>query len=636
MCHYALPMGLTLLLLALSGASEPTCSERGYTLCNDVCCGRNSTTGEAACCLEASAVCCNKPSLAEQGNRFFCCPQTLPICDFDAGTCRASEATLLDGNQEEEQLHDIYRAMTRKPREEYRGRSTADSSLVLNAHLERNVMRHGYLADRKLRSCTDFSLRKLHELQRRLMQLRSPLFNEHYAAVHDNRYIVYAMADELEAVWHEDLQMVSDHPHLEAVLRNSQCYEVVMSYVHHLQHTQQKAFLANVPAMPFLPVNDHVPDLNLSTGSNSVLEHVRQRVIQQVGCGACHISNRSVLSINATHCPATEATLCMELGRLHCTNSTGDNMAQCCAGLICQNVYIPASEMAFSMSTTRCAVDPELKEVLESRRNVSILNRNPENVAGMRERVRATLPPVLPSSWRANGTYYNITGPYPQKPAGYVNFLYQEFGIGNQSSMRVDFGPVCPFKQLWKTGLSSNYVPCSVIYRNNTVSYVYHGIRSCIYCSEDAISPWHRDFICRAGSDLSSNISIAVSGNRTISVDLWRFEWWTTVFLVLRNYRNWYFQTGTNIPVRVSEDLDTGYTDFDYFQPVPSPGVSDSEIMAGVPDVNVSYIAGLHATRPCPGEDERNFVKPGDVPECTFVQAIPPRRTWPQRDWPPL
>lgn len=635
-------LGVVLLLLELAHVNcelELSCAERGYTLCDDVCCGRNSSSGEAACCLEANATCCNKPSLAEQSNRFFCCPPSRPVCDFEAATCRVNKS-LKPADPGRKPL-DIFRALTKKPRFEYRGRGVQGSSSILNIHLKRNIGSHGYLYSRKLMPCSQFQLEELHNIQQVILKHSSRSLNAVYQLSSDNRRLLHDDTAGYEEVWRQDIEVINRTDFLQSVLRDGQCYEVVMSYIHHLWHDDQKLVLDKVEALPLLPDNQYQLHPFDDQSSSADVVYVQGRYIQQVGCGACHVDKSSELDYNATHCYVEKASQCMQLGRLHCTLPSAPGNLECCPGLICAEVFIPASEVSFAMNSTRCVVDEQLTDAFDEYERSGTVGhfltrstRESSNHSAVQKTRELSRLPALPASWWANGTYFNLTSSYPDQPAGQVRILYQEVGVENYSSIRVDFQPVCPFKQLWKKGIDANYGPCSVIYRNNTVTYAYHGQHSCVYCEEDAVPPWHRDFLCAGGSECSSKYISLLAKNKTILTDFCQFEWWWTTFLVLRNYRNWYFHPNTSIPVRIAEDLDTGYTDIDYFQPVAFPGIDDSEIMSGIDQYNVSHVAGLHGTSPCPGPDERLSTKTGDVPECIFVQAIPLRRTWPQREWP--
>ena len=176
--------------------------------------------------------------------------------------------------------------------------------------------------------------------------------------------------------------------------------------------------------------------------------------------------------------------------------------------------------------------------------------------------------------------------------------------------------------------------------RPNTVSYAYHkeGVR-CTYCQEEGANPWNKDNMC-PGSVLTPNVTINFNNTKNMTVDLWRYEWWSKNGLMARNLRNWYFAPGSNIPLRVAEDLDTGHTDFHSFEEVASPGVSDKEMMDGIVDLKEYHVNGIDwKGQPdltgCPGPDQFKALKPGELPECSTGFAINARKTWPQTSWKP-
>jgi len=195
----------------------------------------------------------------------------------------------------------------------------------------------------------------------------------------------------------------------------------------------------------------------------------------------------------------------------------------------------------------------------------------------------------------------------------------------------VDFGPVCPFYQLNKKGVEANVDgPCTVLYRNNTVTYAYqkHAVR-CTYCKEDGTSPWSKDNFCPA-SVLTPNATILHNGTATLTTDLWTYEWYQNSFITLRNYRNWYMKPGTNIPLRVAEDLGTGFTDFTSYEEVPFPGVPDSELMAGMEDMEEYHIHGIRGEQKgCRGRDQRCDGIPVEEWECTSEAGVNTRKSWP-------
>eukprot|EP00117_Sycon_ciliatum_P021056 scpid91176/ scgid18578/ len=339
------------------GRAALSCEQRGYTLCADACCGVNTTSGEALCCLETlGATCCNRPSLGGQGNRFFCCPASMPVCDFDAATCRISQearqsqaraAAAANGGDE---LEDLFRAYRAKPRRQYQGHSFSSSSNVLNKHLYQNIASHGLSADRILKPCSEFSAEDLYTLQTKILALRAFHLETHYQQKEDRRRLRCSSLDDFHQHWKTIRDMVTEFPNSSKVVLSGFCHEAVMWYIHHLHRQQQKKILEMSVSIPFLPEtrffqpdNTDAAPPDLSDLPEQSLEHVRRVYVHQIGCGACHIANVSVLPPNATRCPMPMGEPCMNLGQLHCNSSAAQGAYQCCPGLVCEPVYIPAS-----------------------------------------------------------------------------------------------------------------------------------------------------------------------------------------------------------------------------------------------------------------------------------------------------
>eukprot|EP00117_Sycon_ciliatum_P039112 scpid44120/ scgid28950/ len=639
-------------ILVLAGplaAGSRSCAERGFTTCHNVCCGRDSKLNESACCLEENAVCCNRPDLYEDSTRFFCCPPDLPKCDFTEGTCRPAGYQLPEFNAQkviDERIspQDAHRAHTRKPRSAYRGTGFSHSATVLNEHLRRNVERHGFKAQDKLRNCHEFRLDELHSFQRTVLQHRSPALDDMYQGRKDNRRLRHgpnASLDDHKLTWKEEMKISQESPEMHDTIRDGHCHEAVMWFVHQLSHKNQPRVLRKVGSIPLLPENEHFENdaeekRLVSAGAKpETVQVIKYQYLQSVGCGVCHqVRPGEVESLpyDAKACPVDSAAdRCMILHRLNCNDSSEFADQRCCEGLSCWPVYLPASDVAFGRHTTRC--DPTWKVL-------GLKQPGSESKSAMREQDKAKVtlpspnPPLFAASWSATGKYFNITED-PESPDrfGTSTFYFQEFGAADRTSLRVDFGPVCPFKQLWDAGLEANYAgPCSVIFRNSTVTYVFpHSNTSCVYCERNPFRAWHRDQLCTSQPTHRPATLDRLDGEKNVQADLWEFEWWWNIFLVFRNYRNIYFKPGTNIPLRFEEDLDTGYVDLYNYTTYESPGLPDSVFTDPLKGTEMAYIAGFHKdTAPCNGPDERDIVKRHHQPKCIIFEPLPTRKNW----WP--
>ena len=138
------------------------------------------------------------------------------------------------------------------------------------------------------------------------------------------------------------------------------------------------------------------------------------------------------------------------------------------------------------------------------------------------------------------------------------------------AAMRTDFGPFCPFLQSQQGGYSSNLVPCSVVFLGNSYfepdtfgqsinAYVYD--ESKVTCGYSSFPGWHPDYLCQSNASFGGSHTI-----HGLKTHMWRVEWASTFQGSTRlNYRYLYVLENTNIPIRIAEDLDTGYIDITEF-----------------------------------------------------------------------
>jgi len=633
------------MLPAASGRIDRTCAERGYTTCPAI---YPTVRNEPVCCLQANATCCNRPrnqSLAAV-QQFFCCPPSLPVCDFDIHelTCRPANYVFTE-KKAPPAWSVLERARQKIPRSKYRGRNKAHSTEVLNHWLRTGIQRHGLEPQQKLTPCEAQTLSELHTLQRKMFPMRLPILDEVYQPRHENRRLRKSNLTEFEAVWAAELTLAKEWPGVENTLRDGRCHEVIMWWAHHLGPDEQKELLISGAVLPLLPEMEHFSDgsdddavaeaREFSLVDSHVMQTVRSSYKINVGCGACHITKKSQDAVNGTTCPAGLHDPCMGLNRLSCHPT--DAGKQCCAGSVCKERYFPASDIYPGKFDYMC-VNPNVSLETASDRSVHpALREYALRNESATPTSRSTAPPllrapILPSSFRANGTYFNESADHPTEPAGTSTLRFNQYGIGDLPTIRVDFAPSCPFFQLLRPGLEANYGPCTVLYRNNTVSYVYHDqFVKCTYCKEDGTAPWHQDNMCTA-SVLSPNLTIQFNNTKNMTVDMWRFDWFQNNFLVLAQLRDWYFTRGSNIPLRVAEDLNTGHTDWYEFEEVASPGISDYEFMEeGVGARGHEYhIQGTNGkAKGCPGIDQHQGLKPGETPMCIVVAGINVRKVWP-------
>lgn len=162
--------------------------------------------------------------------------------------------------------------------------------------------------------------------------------------------------------------------------------------------------------------------------------------------------------------------------------------------------------------------------------------------------------PVFASEYRSSGGYFNLSA--GGRHEGLVKTWYKY--TDTVKALRMDF-PRCPFLMLYEAGLDANFVPCSTLYWNGSLVYVYPSANvSCGY----AMDVWAPDFMC--ASNVSYQGDYVIRGRKT---ELWSLAWishfgptWSQFSM-----RSFYMATGTNEAVRVREDLDMGYVDYDEY-----------------------------------------------------------------------
>ena len=306
----------------------------------------------------------------------------------------------------------------------------------------RRIERHGLEADQRTTPCEAQTLSELHSLQRKMFPLRLSNLDEVYHPRNENRRLRKSTLTEFEAVWAAELALVKEWPGVESTLRDGRCHEVVMWWAHHLGPGEQEELLKSGAVLPLLPVVEHFRDASdhdalaeageLSEVDSHVIQTVRSTYKIQVGCAACHISSNPISVANGTTCPADRRDSCMGHHRLNC--NAAQLGRQCCSGSVCKEVFLPASDMALSSYATQCVPGTAAND--ESILGSINANVSPEVVSDR------PLPPILPSSYRTNGTYFNETADYPTEPAGTENMLFNQYGLGGMATIRVDFAPL--------------------------------------------------------------------------------------------------------------------------------------------------------------------------------------------------
>lgn len=142
-------------------------------------------------------------------------------------------------------VEDLRRAVTRKPRAEYRGHSQEHMSRSLNGHLARS---EGRLA----RACGNWTAPELQGFMALVLPRRSPELDHVYQKGGDRRSLQRS-AEEYREHWRRANRVVGRSPHLHKALRDSHCRQAVMWWTHHLSEGAREHLRKELAAVPLLP-----------------------------------------------------------------------------------------------------------------------------------------------------------------------------------------------------------------------------------------------------------------------------------------------------------------------------------------------------------------------------------------------
>lgn len=125
---------------------------------------------------------------------------------------------------------DLRRAKTREHSGHVSGRTVAEQTQKINAHLESQGL--------KLKQCTKHSHEELNEKVRTMWPYLSDLLQLEYAGK-DLRQRPHQRLEDFESRWNKELS-ITDESAVEA-LRDAKCAEVLMLWVHHVPESGKKA-----------------------------------------------------------------------------------------------------------------------------------------------------------------------------------------------------------------------------------------------------------------------------------------------------------------------------------------------------------------------------------------------------------
>lgn len=193
-------------------------------------------------------------------------------------------------------------------------------------------------------------------------------------------------------------------------------------------------------------------------------------------------------------CPSTSTSRCLDEDRINCNASLlSPTDFQCCDGLQCVPALIPSTDTQDLFNTTICRASSS-----------SSFDRNKQKkIPPMKT------PPIMASSWSAATTYYNMSN-------GDTGWGYFWYDVSRQA-IRTDFYPMCPFLQLYQSGIDSNYIPCTILFYEGQNYYVYPSMQ---ICCNYTFPSWQPDWLCQ--SNATYNGSLRINGEMT---DFWMIEW---------------------------------------------------------------------------------------------------------------
>jgi hypothetical protein len=140
--------------------------------------------------------------------------------------------------------HDLRRAKTKKPRDNFRGDDQSAMSKVLNGHLMR--------AEKNWLPCNEWSTKKLQDFMAHVADHRSDELQKVYELSKDRR-VMRGLVDGQRSQWDRFNRIVDKFPHLHEAHHEAHCREAVMWWTHHLaEKTRESLRLANV-TVPLLP-----------------------------------------------------------------------------------------------------------------------------------------------------------------------------------------------------------------------------------------------------------------------------------------------------------------------------------------------------------------------------------------------
>jgi len=133
------------------------------------------------------------------------------------------------------------------------------------------------------KACSTFTLAELEQVQRLLLEARSPALQRVYEDNSDTRALRVQLT-ELAQQYTLLQQITTARPELFAKVRDGLCHETVMLYVHHLSEGAREE-VQHLVSLPLMPPTQHAAKAE----DDAIAAQVHSTYNTQVSCAVCHV-----------------------------------------------------------------------------------------------------------------------------------------------------------------------------------------------------------------------------------------------------------------------------------------------------------------------------------------------------------
>ena len=175
------------------------------------------------------------------------------------------------------------KAIEKVPRAAYKGEDFEHMADTLNIHLKEllaDTAGHG--------DCDDFNNAELNDVMHMVHAVRDPSLQQIYGGAEDPRSLKHHDNVDLVQRFQEESRLLADAPHMEPMLRDGKCHEIVMWFVHHLSRESQQE-VSEMISLPFLPRERH----HIATLASGAEQQLGQQYQQAIQCTDCHLEYSS-------------------------------------------------------------------------------------------------------------------------------------------------------------------------------------------------------------------------------------------------------------------------------------------------------------------------------------------------------